>query len=292
MNQKHFRERIFQIIEPGKTSDRISRLFDKFILTLIALSVLSVILESFPNLADKYSVFFSSFEVFTIIVFTIEYILRIYTANFKYPADNELHSIIKYIFSPMAIIDLVAILPFYLPLLIPIDLRFIRILRFVRIIRIFKINRYTRSLILIRKVLVRRKEELLLTIFITFLLLVLSASIMYYIESKAQPEAFPNIIASFWWAIATITTVGYGDIYPITMLGKILSGIIALLGIGIVALPTGIISSGFIEELSKIKSIKTNKKIRRKLLLYNYHGKSEYSKCKTTKKKKRKKSRR
>ena len=271
---KHFRKRLFQIIEPAGTSDRISRLFDKTILTLIGLSVLSVILESFPELAKKYSIFFSVFEIFSITVFSIEYILRIYTADYKYPTDTGFYSVVKYLFSPMAIIDLLAIIPFYLPLLIPVDLRFLRILRLTRIIRIFKINRYTKSLILIGKVLNRKKEELVITVFITFLLLLLSASIMYYVEFDVQPEAFPNIIASFWWAIATLTTVGYGDVYPVTVLGKILSGIIALLGIGIVALPTGIISSGFIEEISRTKSTKANKSRKRKLLLYNYTRRS------------------
>jgi voltage-gated potassium channel len=153
----------------------------------------------------------------------------------------------------MALIDLFAILPFYLPMVIVIDLRFLRILRLARILRIFKIQRYNNSLSLISSVIDNRKEELIVTLFITFLLLLLASSIMYFVETNSQPESFPNIIASFWWAIATLTTVGYGDVYPVTVIGKILSGIIALLGIGIVALPTGIISSGFIEEMNKGK---------------------------------------
>ncbi len=161
----------------------------------------------------------------------------------------------------MALIDLAAILPFYLPMIINLDLRFLRILRLTRIFRILKINRYTESLEMIKVVLYKKKEELGVTTFVTFLLLLFSSSLMYYIETEAQPEAFPNIIASFWWGVATLTTVGYGDVYPITVIGKILSGIIALLGIGLVALPTGIISSGFMDEMNqKRKSEREYKK--------------------------------
>lgn len=120
-------------------------------------------------------------------------------------------------------------------------------------LRVFKLNRYMDSMGVLSRVLRREKEQLLITVFMTFLLMLIASSMMYYLENKAQPEAFPNIIASFWWAIATLTTVGYGDVYPVTGLGRILSGIIALLGIGLVALPTGIISSGFLAELEDQK---------------------------------------
>jgi voltage-gated potassium channel len=160
----------------------------------------------------------------------------------------------------MALIDLAAILPFYLPMFVIIDLRFLRILRLTRLLRILKINRYTESLDMIKVVLYQKKEELSVTMFITFLLLLLSSSIMYYVETDVQPDAFPNIIAAFWWGVATLTTVGYGDVYPITVIGKILSGIIALLGIGLVALPTGIISSGFMDQMSQKRKPKEEKK--------------------------------
>ena len=168
----------------------------------------------------------------------------------------------------MAVIDLLAILPFYIPMLIPIDLRFLRVLRLTKILRILKLNRYSKSLQLLGKILKNKRADLLVTVFVTTILIIFASSLMYYIENPAQPEQFPNIVASFWWAITTLTTVGYGDLYPITILGKILSGVIALLGIGLVALPTGIISSGFIEELSqrkKGKRRKTNGSSRRKV---------------------------
>jgi voltage-gated potassium channel len=153
----------------------------------------------------------------------------------------------------MALIDLFAILPFYIPMFIPFDLRFLRILRVARMLRLFKLNRYSKALLIIGKVVKKKKAELIVTVFITFLLLLMASTMMFYLEHDVQPTAFPNIIASFWWAIATLTTVGYGDIYPVTGWGRLLSGVIALIGIGLVALPTGIISSGFMNEISSRK---------------------------------------
>lgn len=149
----------------------------------------------------------------------------------------------------MALIDLAAILPFYLPMVFSIDLRFLRMLRLFRIMRVFKLNRYNSAMETIGNVFKNEKEKLFHTIFIMVILIVFASSLMYYVENPAQPDKFPNIVASIWWAVATLTTVGYGDVYPITALGKFLSGIIAIFGIGIVALPTGIISSGFMSEV-------------------------------------------
>lgn len=247
------RKRIFEIIEPAQSNDQNSKIFDHSILVLIILNIISIILESFSSFSLKYSLQLDVFEIVSITVFTIEYILRIMTADFLYKDKNKLRASFRYMRSTMAIIDLFAILPFFIPMIIPLDLRFLRVLRLTRILRVFKINRYTKSLSLIVKVLKRKKEELFVTFFVTFLLLLLAASVMFIIETDDQPERFPNILASLWWAVATLTTVGYGDIYPVSVIGKLLSGVIALLGIGLVALPTGIISSGFTEELKRQK---------------------------------------
>ncbi len=248
---KKIHKRIYEIIEPADKADIQSKCFDITIIVLIIANIVSVILESFSNLQTTYRIWFDVFEIISVIIFTVEYLLRLITAVHKYPGENVFRAIIKYIFSPMAIIDFLAIIPFYIPLLIKIDLRFLRILRLTRLLRILKVNRYSKSLQLLGKVLKRKKEELVVTLFVTMILMLLAASIMYHVESDVQPDAFPNIIASFWWAIATLTTVGYGDIYPVTILGKTLAGLIALLGIGLVALPTGIISSGFMEEFNE-----------------------------------------
>lgn len=215
--------------------------FTRFVLALIILNTLSVMLESVKSIQWKYGDYLYWFEVISVAVFTFEYIWRIAAEKKK----------LKFIFSFFGLIDLLAILPFFLPWIIAFDLRFLRILRLIRIFRIFKVARYSKSLRLVGDVLKDKKEALLLTLFISFLLLMVSSALMFEVEHQAQPEKFPDIFSSFWWAVATLTTIGYGDVYPVTTAGRFLSGIIALLGIGIVALPTGIISSGFIEHIKK-----------------------------------------
>ena len=150
-------------------------------------------------------------------------------------------------------VDLIAILPFYLPFIFRFDLRFIRILRVLRLLRILKIHRYTQALNLVGNVFYEKRSELGASIFVTFILMLVSSTIMYNLENEVQPEKFPDIISTFWWSVATLTTVGYGDVYPITGWGKLISGIIALLGIGLVAIPTGIISAGFIQKMEENK---------------------------------------
>lgn len=147
-----------------------------------------------------------------------------------------------------------AILPFYLPMFFLIDLRVLRMLRIIRLFRVFKINRYTNALSSIAKVFRNKQHELLSSIFVVLLLMIVASVLMYSIENSAQPDVFKNAFDALWWALATLTTVGYGDIYPITVLGKILSAIIAILGIGLVAVPAGIISAGFMEEIQEEKN--------------------------------------
>lgn len=235
----------------------LNSLFQKFIYTLIILNVLSLILASYKEVYAKYEFYFENFEFFSVIVFTAEYILRFWTADLNFEKSNPFSKRIKFSFSAFGLIDLFAILPFYLPLLFPFDLRVLRILRLFRLLRIFKLGRLSKSLQTITSVLKESKSELSITLFVAFILMILSSTLMYYVENEAQPEKFENIGQSLWWSVATLTTVGYGDIYPITGLGKILSSVIALIGIGFVALPTGIISSAFI---SKMQAEKENNK--------------------------------
>ena len=149
------------------------------------------------------------------------------------------------------IFDLIAILPFYLPMIMLIDLRFVRVLRLFRLLRVFKLGRYSESLRTLANVLKRKKEELFITIFVVMILLIIASSLMYFIENEAQPEIFSSIPSAMWWGVATLTTVGYGDAYPVTPVGKLLGAVIALLGIGMFALPTGILGSGFVEEMQR-----------------------------------------
>ena len=244
------KKRIFEIIQVADPNDNASKIFDTILMVLILLNVGLVIADTFA-LPQKMQTVSKWIEIVSVVIFTLEYLLRIWTANYLYPGKNYFVAMIKYLFSFLAIVDLLAILPFYLPLIFSIDLRVLRMLRITRLFRVFKINRYTDAFKSILEVLRNKKEELFSSIFVVLLLMVIAAVLMYGIENKAQPEVFKNAFDSLWWALATLTTVGYGDIYPITNLGKILGSIISLLGIGLVAVPTGIISSGFMEIVKK-----------------------------------------
>lgn len=256
------RKHIFNLIKGANEEQRWSYHFDYFITILIILNVIVIVLESYQHLYVKYEELFFVFEVFTVVVFSAEYILRLATSDLLYPEKSKFKALFRYMISTAAVIDLLAILPFYLPFLVNVDLRFIRALRLVRLLRILKLSRYSKSIKLIGKVLKETKSDLAVTIFICVILIILSSTLMYHIEREAQPEQFKNIGNAIWWAIATLTTVGYGDIYPITAWGKLISGLIAVLGIGLIALPTGIISSAFVEKLAerKERATKVSKK--------------------------------
>jgi voltage-gated potassium channel len=246
---REFLRGLYQLLEPGDHGRKLTRFVDRFIVCLIILNVAAVIAESFQTVADNYGRTLSIFEAVSVGIFTAEYLARVLTSRFKFPHLTPGRAFLRYLVTPMALIDLAAVLPFYLPMIVAVDLRFLRILRLTRLLRVLKINRYTKALGMIGSVLKKKSSELAVTVFVMLLLLLLSASIMYYLETDEQPDAFPNIIATFWWAVATLTTVGYGDVYPVTGCGRLLAGIIAILGVGLVALPTGIISSGFLEVL-------------------------------------------
>lgn len=245
------KHKTYKLIEKGAHGSKINLTFDYAIMILIVLNVIAIIFETIPEINKPLHGFLRIFEIVSVIIFSIEYILRIYVSDLTHPSRSRIKSAFKFIFSAYGLIDLLAIIPFYLPFLIKVDLRFLRILRLLRFLRILKINRYNNSLNLIWNVIKEKKAELAITGFVTLLILMIASFLMYYIEGQAQPDKFPNIIASFWWAIATLTTVGYGDVYPITGFGKFVSGLIAVLGIGLVALPTGLVSAGFIEKIGK-----------------------------------------
>ncbi len=226
----------------------------KFIYGLIVINIIALILESYQVLRENYGTIFQGLEIFSVGVFTIEYLLRIWVADMNKKVKSSRWDFIK---SPLGIIDLLAVLPFYLPMIFTIDLRVVRILRLLRLLRILKLGRFSKSLKTINEVMRETKTDLAITFFVAFILLVLSSTLMYYVEGDVQPEKFASIGHSFWWSVATLTTVGYGDVYPITAMGKFLGAIIALIGIGFLALPTGIISSAFVD---KIQSKKSNEK--------------------------------
>lgn len=244
----NLRKRCWEVVEVARPGDTASRIFDTTILTLIVLNVIAVIVGSMGSVQARYQAFFDSFEVFSVAVFTVEYIIRLLSCvedgRFRRPLLGRL----RFMGTPLALIDLVAILPFYLAFL-EVDLIFVRALRLFRILRIAKVGRYLSAFALFGRVLRARKEELVLTTGLMFVLLLVASCLMYIVENEAQPEQFPDIPAAMWWAVATLTTVGYGDVYPITGVGRLLGAVVAILGIGLFALPTGILGSGFIEEI-------------------------------------------
>jgi voltage-gated potassium channel len=244
--------RVYSILKVSRKPGDASWYFDVFIIVLIVGNVAAMLLESIEPLGLKYSAEFKLFEIFSVIVFSIEYILRIWTANLSPTYTAPVKGRLKYFLSPLALVDLLAILPFFLPF-VGVDLRLLRILRIFRIFRVFKIARYVTALALINRVVRQKKEELVISLIFTLFLLLITSTLMYYIENEAQPENFSSIPETMWWGIATLTTVGYGDIYPITPLGQFMGGVIAIIGIGLFALPTGILASGFSEELANRK---------------------------------------
>ncbi len=249
-----YRKRVWEFVEVTQDGDWVGKIFDIAFLCLISLNVLAIMLESVESVRVAYGGGFRVFEVFSITVFSLEYLARIWSCvespRYREPIKGRLRFACKF----MSLVDLVSFLPFYLPF-IGMDLRHVRILRLLRIFRVLKIGRYFESLKSLRNVFRSKKDELLLTGGFMLLLLIISSCVMYYFENPVQPEKFSSIPATMWWAIATLTTVGYGDIYPVTVGGKIFAGIISILGIGMFALPTGIIGSGFIEEIQKRKSL-------------------------------------
>jgi len=246
------RQRTWEIVEVAKVGDTPSRVFDISILSLIFLNIIAVIIGSVQSIQTRWGFFLSAFETFSVVIFTIEYVARLWSCTVDPQFPGRFLGRIRFALRAMSIVDLLAILPFYLPFC-GIDLRALRVLRLLRILRVMKVARYYSSLVLIKQVLQSKKEELVLTSALMGLLLVVSSSVLYHCENAVQPNAFSSIPATMWWSIATLTTVGYGDIYPITGLGRFFASIIAILGIGMFALPTGIIGAGFIEAIQKKK---------------------------------------
>jgi voltage-gated potassium channel len=248
---QRIQERTFDILEKALPGDVPSRIFDIFIMSLIFLNVIAVILETVKSISLHFMPLFQTFEIVSVVIFTVEYLLRLWSCTVYKKYKAPFRGRFRFALTPMAIVDLVAILPFYIPMLIPFDLRFVRVLRLMRMFRLFKMGRYSDSLKTLGNVLKRKKEELLITASVVMILLVVVSSLMYFVENEAQPEAFSSIPAAMWWGVATLTTVGYGDVYPITTMGKFLGAIISLLGIGMFALPAGILGGGFVEEMQR-----------------------------------------
>jgi len=247
-----FKKYVYQILDHNRKETG-SKALGYFLVVLIIGNVFTLIFSTVKEYNDIYGELFLDFELFSIVVFTIEYILRLWVSNLDQQYKGGFSGRLKYFISTLAIIDLIAILPFYLHLIGLIDLRVLSMLRISRMLRIFKLKRYVHSLQIIWKVITGKKEEIFIAIFIIFFLLIVSSSLVFIAEHDAQPDKFSSIPATMWWGIATLTTVGYGDMTPVTAMGKIFGAFTAVFGIAIFAFPAGIISAGFTALLQKEK---------------------------------------
>ena len=243
------------MVSVGVVDEPVNQAYDVISTGALILNLAASILLTFDNITAVYGGLLLTIEQVTVLFFGIDYVLRLITANYLYPESNERDSLIRYIFSAAGIIDLLSFLPYYLPWFFPSGLAVFRMFRVARIFRLFRINAYYDSLNVITEVIVSKKQQLLSSVFIILTLMLASSLCMYSLEHEAQPEVFQNAFSGFWWAVSTLLTVGYGDIYPVTIPGRLFGILITFLGVGMVAIPTGILSAGFVEQYTKLKSL-------------------------------------
>lgn len=246
------RTRIYHILERAQPGDVLSRLFDQFIVALILLNLAAFIVGTVEPLYLQYQTFFDGFEFASLAIFTVEYAARLWACGVN-PAYKGVGGAIRFARRPLMVIDLLAILPGLLPF-IGVDLRILRSFRVIRLLRVLKLARYSRSLQMLGRVLRNKRDDLITAFGLIFLMILLAATALYYAERGAQPDLFGSIPHAMWWAVATLTTVGYGDVYPITPIGKVCGAVVALLGITLFAVPTGILASAFQDESARAKA--------------------------------------
>ena len=242
------KRRVFSVIK-DQSDTMAGRVFTVFMSVLILVNVAFVLFDTLSHEPGILKTSARPVEVVSVAIFTAEYLLRLWTADLLYPESTPARARLRYVMSGMAIVDLLSILPFYLPG--SLDLRILRILRLVRLVRVFKLGRYNTAMGIVGRVLKRAAPALVSAISVIFLMVIVWAVLMYYVENDAQPEQFTSAFQGLWWAISTITTVGYGDITPVTVLGKILGAMIELSGVALVAIPTGIVSAEYMNELDR-----------------------------------------
>ncbi|MEX2673146.1 MAG: ion transporter [Phycisphaeraceae bacterium] len=243
------KKRVYAVLEGRDWADGTTRIVNGLLIGLIVANVISLMLESMAGVRAQFGETIRVFDAVSVVIFTVEWLLRVWSSTAS-PRYVGAAGRVRFAMTPMALIDLLAILPFWLPM-VGLDLRVLRILRLFRLFRILKLARYSQALQTFGRVVTRKREELITLLMVLGVLLLIASSLMYYVEHEAQPEAFSSIPATMWWGIATLTTVGYGDVYPITTGGKLLGSVIAVLGIGMFALPTGILGAAFVDELAQ-----------------------------------------
>ncbi len=244
-----FKKRVYDILELEDPEDKTTEIVNFLLLALIVLNVLAVILETVESIYRPHRIIFQQFGEFSITVFTIEYLMRIWSCNVDRKYSSPVLGRIKYALTPLMLIDLMVILPSYLVYL-SLDHKFLRSLRIFWIFRLLKVSRYSKSLNTIMDVIKSQMDELAMSVTAIIFFMVLSSTIVYFLEHDAQPQNFPDIPATMWWAILTMTTIGE-NVYPVTPLGKVIGGLIIILGVATFALPTAILTSGFVDELER-----------------------------------------
>jgi len=242
------RRRVYHALGGDGYDEPIVKIIDYALVTLITVNCIFSILESVESLSILHGHIFHGFDRFSVVVFSIEYLARLWTAveieepRFRHPLLGRL----RYLFTPMALIDLVAILPFYLGFFFEVDLRAMRVLR---LLRVFKLTRYSQAMAIMVSVLRQEARAIGAVLFVFVVILIFISSLMYLLEHLAQPKVFADIPSAMWWAVVTMTTLGYGDMVPVTALGKLIGACTAVIGVGMIALPAGVLASGFSEQV-------------------------------------------
>ncbi|HJS56235.1 MAG TPA: ion transporter [Chitinophagaceae bacterium] len=253
------KKKVHILLHPELGESRADKFINIFIITLISLNVIAVMVETVQPVFKKYESFFNWFDRISVYIFTIEYVLRVWSCTHDQRYKGSIKGRIKYMLSPGALIDLLAFLPFYLQAFLELDLRILRLLRFFRFFRLFRLTAYTRSAQMIFNVFKSRINELLLSLVLVIFLIIIASCLVYFAEHLYPSEAdslFKSIPETLWWAVVTLTTTGYGDMVPLTTIGRILTGMIMLCGVAFFALPAGIITAGFLEEIKFIRKFK------------------------------------
>lgn len=241
------KERLYEVLENPGPTDAVAHRWNVVLAAAIVLNLIAVMLETVEAISVQYRAVLRWVEILSVALFGVEYIARVWVATCNPAYSRPIAGRLRYAMTPRALVDLAAIIPSLVAT--RFDLRFVRVLRLARMVRALKLARYSRAYGVVARVLQKRRAELLVALGLITTLLIVASSLMYFVERDAQPEVFSSIPASMWWAVTTLTTVGYGDIYPVTTLGRALAGIVALLGIGAFALPTSLLGAGFLAEL-------------------------------------------
>lgn len=249
------RAKIFNMVSVGVIDEPINKLYDGISIIALLLNLFCAFAVTFEDMMERYGTLLLTIEAVTTFFFAVDYVLRLVSSKELFPHESDGRAAIKYVLSFSGIIDLLSFLPYYLPVFFPAGTAVFKMFRIARILRLFRINSYYDQLNVITEILSRKRQQLMASVFIIVILMMAASLCMYSVEHDAQPKVFQNAFSGIWWSASTLLTVGYGDIYPITTLGKILGIVIAFLGVGMVAIPTGIISAGFVEQYQRLKSI-------------------------------------